>query len=198
MKRVLFIVLIAAYLFPLTTNALSDTLKKMYPYTVLTDDHGLLNSIDLDSKLDGIKHPSLFSHQSNSFIYWQCFPREFVTVSLEDLGFSPEDDEESDIKYNGENDARLIITARDKQENLHQYTMCSHFSIVLTKNHFDRYLQLMHGEQYVCLAGDYLRKETRKANGKKQQIYSWNFDKMKTAKGCEAYAQNGCHYGKKI
>ena len=42
-----------------------------------------------------------------------------MTISLEELGYSPEDDPESDVKYNGENDAKLTITAQDKRGITH-------------------------------------------------------------------------------
>jgi hypothetical protein len=197
-KRGWFIIL-AIFLFPFIAHALNAGLRQKYPYAVLTDDYEILNEIDLDSELDGVKHPPLFSTKTKGYIYWQCFPRDSVTVVLEDLGDSPEDDPESDVKYNGENNAKLTISALGKRGILHKYIMWSHFPVSLTENRFNAYINLMHGEKNICIAGSYLEKEARKIVGeietRRQQVYYWGFEKVKTTKGCESYHKNGCHYG---
>jgi hypothetical protein len=104
------LMILCSCIFPLMVNAMNISLKQKYPNTVLTDDYGILNEIDLDSHLDGVKHPPTFSKQRREFIYWQCVPRSSVRVALQDLGYSPEDDDESDVKYNGENEASLTIS----------------------------------------------------------------------------------------
>ena len=154
--------MLVIFLFPLTAQALSAGLKQKYPFAVLTDDYGILNEIDLDSELDGVKHPPLFSTKTKGYIYWQCFPRDSVTVSLEDLGDSPEDDPESDVKYNGENDAKLTITAQGKRGILHKYVMWSNFPISQTEDRFNGYLKLMHGEKNICIAGGCLSHWSKK------------------------------------
>lgn len=188
------LLMIAIFIYPLWAHALSAELQKKYPYTVLTDDYGILNEIDLDSELDGVKHPPLFSFINKPFIYWQCFLRSSVTISLEDLGDSPEEDNESDIKYNGENNAELTINIRNKNGIFHKYTMTSDYPTTFTEDRFNRYLKLMQGEKNVCIAGAFLEKQMRIVEGKKQQVNIWVFRKMKTLKGCEAYNKNGCHY----
>ena len=202
MKQTICFIMFAIFLFPHTTvQALSATLKQKYPYAVLTDDYGILNEIDLDSELDGVKHPPLFSTKSKGYIYWQCFPKDSVTVSLQDLGDTPEDDPESDVKYNGEDDAKLTITAQGKHGIFHQYVMWSRFPISLTKDRFNGYLKLMQGEKNICIAGSYLEKENRIIKGEieenRNKIYYWGFEKIKTTKGCIAYHKNGCHYRSK-
>ncbi len=189
--------MVAIFLFPLLSQALNASLKQKYPYSVLTDDYGILNEIDLDSELDGVKHPPLFSTKIKGYIYWQCFPRDSVTISLEDLGYSPDDDPESDVKYNGENDAKLTIVAQGKRGIIHKYVMWRNHPTSTTEDQFNTYLKLMYGEKNICIAGSYLEKEARKIVGEietyKHQIYYWGFEKIKTSKGCEAYHRNGCH-----
>ena len=194
MKQNIFLSIMTLCLFPIISTATSMSLKQKYPYTALTDDYGILNEIDLNSELDGVKLAPLFTLKSRGYIYWQCFTRDSVKVSLQDLGDSPDDDDESDIKYHGENNANLTITAYSKRGVVHQYTMYRNFPTILNEARFNQYVKLMQGEPYVCLAGAYLEKETRIAPGKKQQIHEWIFIKMKTRKGCEAYHKNGCHY----
>lgn len=173
-------------IFPHMVNAMNISLKQKYPNTVLTDDYGILNEIDLDSHLDGVKHPPKFSKQSREFIYWQCFARDAVRVSLEDLGFSPEDDDESDIKYNGENKAALTFFVLDKNHRTYKYIVWGRLPITLAESKFNQYLKLMRDEPYICLAGSYTEKRS--------QIDEWAFVKLKTGKGCIAYHDNGCHY----
>lgn len=197
MRQKICFIILAIFLFPLTAQALSAVLKQKYPHTVLTDDYGILNEIDLHGELDGVKYPPLFSTKTKGYFYWQCFPRDSVTLALEDLGDSPEDDPESDIKYNGENNAKLTIYALGKHGILHKYIMWSHFPVSLTENRFNAYINLMRGEKYICIEGSYLEKEERKIVGeietRRQKIYYWGFEKIKTIKGCEAYH----HYSSK-
>lgn len=201
MRQKFFFITFVLFLLPLTAQALSAGLKQKYPYAVLTEDYGILNEIDLDSELDGVKHPQMFSTKTKGYIYWQCFPRDSVIISLEDTGESKEDDPGSDVKYNGENDARLVISGLGRQGILHKYRMWRNFPISQTEDQFNRYLKLLRGEKNVCIAGSYLEKETKKIVGEvettRQKIYFWGFEKVKTTKGCEAYHKNGCHYNLK-
>jgi hypothetical protein len=195
-QKCLFIIL-SIFLFPFVAHALSADLKQKYPHAVLTSDYKILNEIDLNSELDGVKHPPSFSTKAKGYIYWQCFPRDSVRISLEDLGYSPEDDPESNIKYNGENEAKLTIVAQGKRGIMHKYVMWGNYPVSTTISRFNAYLKLMNGEKNICIAGSYLEKETRKTVGEietsRQQVYYWGFEKMKTTKGCEAYHRNGCH-----
>ena len=188
------LVILCSCIFSLTTNAMNIALKQKYPNTVLTNDYGILNEIDLDSHLDGVKHPPKFSKKSKVFIYWQCFPRNSVRVTLQDLGYSPEDDDESDIKYNGENEAALTIYASRDDHVVHKYIVWGRLPVSLAENKFNEYLKIMKNERYVCLAGSYTENQTQIVKGIKQQINEWAFVKMKTHKGCIAYHKDGCHY----
>jgi hypothetical protein len=187
MKQKMILMILGGCIFPLMVNAMDITLKQKYPNTILTDDYGILNEIDLDSHLDGVKHPPKFSKISKVFIYWQCFPRDSLRVTLQDLGSSLEDDDESDIKYNGENEASLTISVFNKNHTVHKYVVWGRLPITLAESKFNQYLKLMQNEPYVCLAGSY----TENQSG----INEWAFMKMKTHKGCIAYHRDGCHDG---
>jgi len=101
------------------------------------------------------------------------------------------------MKYNGENNAKLIVVIRPKRGVVHEYTTIGSFTLTLTENLFNRYLKLMQGEKYVCLAGSYLETKTIVSKEKRQRVHYWNFEKMKTSKGCEAYRTYSCHYDQK-
>lgn len=194
MKHKNFLLMLGVCLFPLTINAISVSLKQKYPNTVLTDDYGILNEIDLNSHLDGVKRPPVFLKKSSAYIYWQCFARDSVRVRLEDLGFSPEEDDESDIKYNGENEAALTISVLGKNHIVQKYTMWGRLPITLAESRFNEYLKLMKGEPYVCLAGSYMENQSQTPQRKKQQIDEWAFIKIKTSKGCIIYRNGRYHY----
>lgn len=51
----------------------------------------------------------------------------------------------------------------------------------------------MKNEKYVCLEGGFLNHRDRVINGKKQEIYSWEFEKIKTKKGCDSYFEGECY-----
>ncbi len=197
MKK-MFILFILFFFFPFAAQALNAELKQKYPHAVLTKDYGLLNKIDLDSELDGVKHAPLFSTKTKGYIYWQCFPRDSVRLSLEDIGDSPEDDPESDVRYHGENNAKFIITAWGKRGIVHKYVMWSSFPTSQTEGKFKDYIKFMRGEKNVCIAGSYLEKKVAIVKGEietnRSLIYYWGFEKVKTTKGCKAYHANGCHY----
>lgn len=91
----------------------------------------------------------MFSTKAKGYIYWQCFPRDSITISLDDLGYSPEDDPDSSIKYNGEDDAKLIIIAQGKHGIIHKYVMWGNYPISMTEKRFNIYLKLMRGEKNI-------------------------------------------------
>ena len=62
--------------------------------------------------------------------------------------------------------------------------MWGRLPITLAESKFNQYLKLMQNEPYVCLAGSY----TENQSG----INEWDFEKMKTHKGCIAYHRDGC------
>jgi hypothetical protein len=64
--------------------------KKRYPYSLITDDYGILNEEDL-RHYNKISRPKPFSEKEIGGFYWQCFPCELVSMNLEDMGYSSED-----------------------------------------------------------------------------------------------------------
>src|SRR5471030_1725586 len=81
----LFIIFLCA----ISCNALGVSLaaKQKYPFTLLTNDYGILNDHDLSFYLpDLYPAPSFPNKDSIYYIYCQCFPRENISVTLEDYG----------------------------------------------------------------------------------------------------------------
>src|SRR5579862_3573904 len=73
--------------------AVSDSAKKKYPYSLLTDDYNILSENDLAAFTWGLEPKQFTSTEGTSgpYNYWQCFPREFVMVTLSDTGQSSDE-----------------------------------------------------------------------------------------------------------
>jgi hypothetical protein len=83
----------ASILFINIVYAVSNIDKQKYPYSLLTDDYGILSKNDLGAFAWGLK-PQKFTAEKGTtgpYNYWQCFPREFVMVTLSDTGQSSEE-----------------------------------------------------------------------------------------------------------
>ncbi len=175
---------IVGIVFPLIANAISLDLKKKYPYTVLTDDHDILTAVDLNSHLDGVFPPTEFPSGKHFFLYWQCFPRKDIRISLRDIGYSS--------NHLDENDSELTIEAYTESA-IHQYGMRRDWPVSGNEENFNRYQKIMRGQKYICVDGTYFFYKDTVTDGKKTRIYYWTFEKMKTTKGCESYFVGGCH-----
>jgi len=176
--------IIAGILFPIAVNAINLDLKKRYPFTVLTDDHGILTDTDLNSHLDGVFPPTEFPSGKHFFLYWQCFPTKDVRINLRDIGYSSH--------HLDENDSELTIEAYTGSAK-YQYGMRRDWPVSGNKKNFQRYQKIMRGQKYICLEGTYFFYKDVATDGKKERIYFWTFEKMKTKRGCESYFQGGCH-----
>jgi hypothetical protein len=179
MRKIFIFILITSCSFQ-TAYALNDTLKNKYPHSVLTDDFGILNEKDLR-----IENPRPFSlgRKLGETIYWQCFPRESLSVTLEDFGYTSAD-------IGGEeNYSGLVI----KVEN-HEYDMRRRWPLSTYRKKLDAWIKLMQNEKYVCVAGRFFGcKNKITFDGIQYKHCSWVFEKLKTKKGCDSYFQNDCH-----
>jgi hypothetical protein len=161
-------------IFPCNLTAINLATQKKYPYSVLTDDYGILNEEDLDTLKFGVKPPTLLPKEGHSFLYWQCFPRDRISISLKDMGYTSED-------IGGEeNYSVLKIMISDESSGYHEYTMRRVWPTSTYEHRFNLWLKLMKNEKYVCLLGDFVNRE-EKIKGVVSQ--HWIFEKIKTKKG---------------
>lgn len=182
-----YIIITLLYLVMMTNaNAVSISAKQKYPYPLLTDDYGILNENDLGAFTRGLKpRPFATEGPSGGYNYWQCFPREQVKVSLEDIGYSSTElGGESNVAY-------LKINVMTDNGIIHAYEMRANWSIKDSQKRFNKWLELMKGEKYVCLAGDFVQRE-HVVRGIFREEYGWIFEKLKTKKGCDSYFDS-CH-----
>lgn len=165
-------------------NAISAAAKQKYPYTLLTDDYGILSENDLAAFTWGLK-PRLFTAEeiSGEYKYWQCFPRERISITLKDTGYSSVDVGWDDI-------ADLQIEVVINPYLSHKYDMRARWGVKDYEKRFNLWKKLMKGEQYVCLAGEFSDRKRKMKNGKTKEIYSWTFERIKTKKGCDSYLES--------
>ena len=185
MKKIVLIFLLFINLYFPTAVALSAVLKQKYPFSVLTEDYGILNEIDLNSDFDGIEFPKNSPKNGDFYLYWQCFKRDDVSIILRDIGYS---------SFNlDENDAELTITAYSHGE-VHLYGMRRNWPVSDNEKQFNHFQKLVNKQNYICLEGAYFYYKDKIIDGKKERIHYWTFEKLKTKRGCASYFLNGCHY----
>lgn len=169
------------------TWAISTNINKEYLYTLLTEDYGILSDNDLAAYTWGKSPRSFDGKWSGSHNYWQCFPRDKISVTLEDLGHSSEDVGWKDTLAN------LTITVYATPNVIHEYSMNDLYLTSIYEKHFNLWHKIMKGEKYVCLAGNFVDIEKKTEDGKTKEIYGWIFDKIKTKKGCDSNFMGDCH-----
>jgi len=152
-----------------------------YSNALLTNDYGILNKYFIEHYVPGLKtRPFTTQTPSGAYIYWQCFPREHIVVTLEDTGFS------SDDFGWGNNIADLKIRVTIKQNIFHQYNARKRMTVTEFEKIFNKWQNIMKGEKYVCLAGSFMFREHKIEYGKEREEYQWIFEALKTEKGCDS------------
>ena len=180
--------IVFAILFGVSSGAfgIDISIKQKYPNVLLTDDYGILNKNDLASHTWGKKSLPFSVKDGRGGSYWQCFPRDHVSITLEDMGYSA-----SEIGGN-ENYADLTITVWLDRGISHEYYMRRAWGIDGYQAGFNQWQELMKNEKYVCLAGIFDNQEEIVRGNKKWKKYSWTFEKIKTKKGCSSYFAGQC------
>ncbi len=170
--------------------SISQNIKSKYPSVLLTEDYDILSENDLASYSLGIKPVPFSAKRRSDYQYWQCFPRERVSLILKDKGFSSEDiggeDNYGDLQIEVWLDGLIS----------HQYFMRRPSSVVGYEEIFNRWQRLMKNEKYVCLGGRFTHYEEKTENSLKKKIYSWTFEMLKTKKGCDSYFLNQCNHAR--
>lgn len=165
--------------------SISIAVKQKYPYQILTDDYGILNENDLAGYVWKM-NPAPFKGKFSGLNYWQCFPRENISLVLLDTGSSTED-----FNYK-DNIGDMQIRVWVKKNVSHEYAMRRAWTVGEFQKDFNRWRKLMKGEKYVCLGGHFVDYEKTKDHGVAVETYGWIFDKIKTKKGCYSYFDGDC------
>lgn len=156
--------------------AINLAAKKRYPYSLITHDYNILNEEDL-RHYTKISTPKPFDENQMGGFYWQCFPRESISMTLEDMGYSSEDWGWTDTASD------LNIKVYIKPNIIHHYYMRRADSLAVYQAGFTRWHKLMAGEKYVCFLGEFDGKENKVEGKMLRKVYNWTFEKIKTKKG---------------
>lgn len=179
----LFIIFLCA----ISCNALGVSLaaKQKYPFTLLTNDYGILNDHDLSFYLSYMHPASHFPKRGSNCIYWQCFPRENISITLEDYGEFVEEFKKDTV-------GELNIEVMAKPGVFHHYCLRRAWVVNDLQKEFIHWRKLMHKEKYVCLAGEFVDRTQTIENGTKNDVSLWGFEQLKTKKGCVGYLGSSC------
>lgn len=165
-------------------NLTNDYLTLEYE-NVLNEDHNILFHNHYHFNLEKLRKVQKQPQQISPTIYWQCFARKDTSVELTDLGYS------EDLENKKENYSLIKISATDQNNNTHRYIMRRAWPIDGYQQYFNEWLSLMKSQKYVCLAGSFIDKEKENNN---HIVYYWQFEKIKTKKGCSSYFEDKrCH-----
>lgn len=183
MRFTIIVVFIAMIHAAINAYSMDLTLKQKYPNILLTDDYNILNENDFSIYAKEIKTPSFSAKkgQETWYNYWQCFPRDHISITLEDMGDFSEDNGRE------ESYADLKITAVINKNEHHEYYMRRAFPLSTYQDIFNTWENLMKNEKYVCLGGRFSHFNEMTTKGTQQKTYYWTFDKFKTKKGCNSY-----------
>jgi hypothetical protein len=184
MKNTTVLSLMLCFGIVLEVSAISKDIKQKYPYPLLTDDYGILNENDIAAYTWGLE-PRPFTIQgfSGVYNYWQCFPREYIEVTLTDTGATASE-------FGKDTIADLLIRVRIKPDLIHQYSMRARSGAKDFKKRFNTWQRIMENQEYICLAGSFLFLDHEVENGKKREIYHWFFEKIKSKNkriNCDSY-----------
>lgn len=176
-------------LFSISCNAEEISLveKQKYPFTLLTNDHGILNDHDLFFYLPYLYPAPFLPKKGSDYIYWQCFPRKNISITLEDYGYF-----ENDFRKGNDTLGNIEINTMVKPGVFHRYLIERAWPVKEVQKGFNNWRRLMNGERYVCLAGIFISHSKSVENGIKKDVSSWAFQRIKTKKGCVSYFDRNC------
>jgi hypothetical protein len=173
---------------------IDESIRQRYPNVLLTNDYGILNENDLVSRpWEGKPIPfSISAKKGHPYIYWQCFPRENISITLKDKGYSG-----SEIGGD-DNFGDLTIEVILDHGISHEYQMRRPWSVSGYAERFKYWQRFMKNEKYVCLAGSSGFLEETKGKNVKRQRYSWIYEKLKTKKGCDSFFAGQCNWRRRM
>ena len=174
MQKIIFAALVILNLSQVHSKSLE---RKNYPYALLTEDYGILNTEDLAMNSCDVD-PVPFSGEHASYSYWKCFPISKTKFTCDTTG--------NDHKLKEQN-AVQIITVQDSDSE--HFYMPRKAADVKNCHWFQkRWESSIKGEKFVCLSGAFSGYDAE--NGHRTSI--WTFDKFKTKKSCQSYFHGGC------
>lgn len=156
------------------------------PFYLISNDYGILTTSKPSTPIKrlNISHAELKSVPGE--ILWQCFPRDLVSVSVSDAGYSS-----ADFAWE-QNHSNLIISIYEGTKVKHEYTMRRFWPLSASLYRFKTWLRLMKDEKYVCLAGGFIDRVRVTSKIENRVVIYWIFDALKSKKGCDSYLSGFC------
>jgi len=171
-------------IFSYRVDALPQSFKNKYPFILLNEDYGVLKEKDLAKFTRKMTYEKFSGKDSGSLVYWQCFPREEVEITLRDMGYTVEEFGKSDTLSD------ILLTAYKQPGIKHTYVMRRAYPISAYHDIFMQWERLMRDEKYVCLAGEFRSHQELVNDGIKTEENSWTYSGMRTNKGSHFYFIN--------
>lgn len=143
---------------------------------LLTPHYGVLNQKDLELYAKNISIQAFNPEHASGIGYWQCFKSKNILVSYRSW----------DDEFSGEYcDMEITVTVDDN--NIHQYGLRRAWPLEYCQRKKMIWNKIMRNQEYTCLGGIYIGKNTTYVKDKAINISGWIFDKIKTKIGCNAY-----------
>lgn len=155
------------------------SLKSDFPYGLLTDDFGILNTKDLKTNTC-IAGPTPFSDQDKTspYPYWQCFEVKNAKMICERGKY---DQDEKAVMS-------MLVVSGQRDGELHEFISRRPIALWTCQLYQKNWLKLTKNEKHVCVSGADHSKVVQEAIVKRV----WFFGRYKTQKGCDSYFQDEC------
>ncbi|HXH74026.1 MAG TPA: hypothetical protein VNJ08_03625 [Bacteriovoracaceae bacterium] len=159
----------------LSAHGLDPVLKKKYPYSIMTNDFGILTEKNLLEEIkDGNAAPYNPKIDQPAFGRWQCFPKK-------DVRFDVETWKGNDPWGPADNITEMCLFSIEVKnvKPSHYYGGRRAYRLSYCNDLKDTWNNLVKGQNHVCLNGF--------SSAVKDGEVSWVWNKLKTHKGCSAY-----------
>ncbi len=176
----LALTLLSSFAFGATSGHL-EALKSKFPFGLLGEDYGILTVGDLAFNACNAK-PEPLNPTSHSYQYWQCFKSNSISFECESNGALDEH----------EGAMGLIVVKASTQQGQHDYVEHRLWPLQECKTFIKDVATLLKGTQYACISGSLIESEGNRSG---PPSISWQFERIKTKKGCEG---RGCDFTQKF
>ncbi len=153
-------------------HCIDPAISTKYPFVLLNDDHGILMEAELADETYGLTTDPIRS------THCKCYNTDTVNIYYRVLQYSKEWEEHV---------ASFNIDFIDENGIVNQYGMRHAMGVTYCKETSKIWEKLLNNQEYVCINGSYASNEDKLYHGKKQLVFGWIFNKLKTVNGCDNY-----------
>lgn len=177
-KALILIICFGCISLPTNASTHLQELMKEFPYGLLTDDYGILSTLDLKiNACTAIPEPFPNSH-NQAYSYWQCFTVKNSKMDCERGKYDPH--EEALMS--------MLVLSGERNGELHEFISRRPIPLGSCKLYQKDWQKLTSGQTHVCVSGSSPSLETKNL----KPVWNWIFDRYKTTKGCDSYFAHEC------